>query len=439
MRVVVVGAGLSGLFTASELIEAGVDDLVLVDKEPEPGGVVRTIARDGFALEPGAGTLMLPHPHLGPILSRSGVVTIPAHPDASRRYVYDGRRLVLVPSSPRALLAPVVPFHAKLRLLAEPLVGPGPASGDETLDSFCRRRFGDRAGELVGWLMASGVYAGDPRRLSVRFAFPALARLEQEHGSVMRGGWRRLRARSGGSTRPSPHLPAGGMAGLARSVAGSLGDRYLPGFEVGSIRRRGTGWLVEGPEVLPAEAVVIACRPDVAATMMTGELAGHLGRSTAAPVAVVGLGGHGPSPLPPGFGAIALPGSGLASVGVLFESSYAPDRAPSRSWLVKVIAGGATRPEVVGWDDRRLVDHVGQEVAGLVGSDLEASFVEVVRHLPGIPQYQTGHGRWLDELGGLLKLDPGLHLTGWGYRGVGVGQLASEAFSISRQVVAGGG
>lgn len=436
---VVVGAGLSGLFIASELIDSGVGDVVVVDKEPEPGGVVRTVTRDGFSLEPAAGSMMLPHPHLSPILARFGAATTPADPSASLRYVYTGDRLVPVPASPKAITVPLLPPGAKLRALLEPLVGGVPDPDHESLDAFCRRRFGRRAGELLAWLMASGVFAGDPRQLSARSAFPALAMMEKEDGSILRGVLRRRRARPAGQPRPTTHVPVGGMGEVARGAASMLGERLRTGFEVGTVRLRHDTWMVEGAETLEADAVVVSCRPELASRLVTGELSAHLSKATAAPVVVVGLGGRGePSPIPPGFGVLSAPGSGLASVGMLFESAYAPHRAPPGSWLVKVIAAGAARREVVDWDDERLVERVGGELAQVVGADLDATFVEVIRHRPGIPQYEIGHGEWLELVESLLSEQPGLYLTGWGYRGVGVAQLASEAVAVSKRIAAQG-
>ena len=202
------------------------------------------------------------------------------------------------------------------------------------------------------------------------------------------------------------------------------------------MRPRGETWIVQGAETLEADAVVVSCRPELASRLLTGELNTHLSKSRAAPVAVVGLGGRGePSPIPPGFGVLCASGSGLASVGMLFESAYAPDRAPPGAWLVKVMAGGATRPEVVDWDDDRLVDRVGGELARVVGADLDATFVEVIRHRPGIPQYEIGHGEWLERVVSLLSEQPGLYLSGWGYRGVGVAHLASEAVAVSKRIL----
>ena len=438
MRVVVVGAGLAGLFTASELMRVGVEDVVVVDKDHEPGGVARTIRRDGFSLEPAAGTLTLPHPHLSQILDRIGVDLIRCEPSATLRYVYARDRLIPLPATPKALLAPIVSIGAKLRALAEPLVKVGPGSEDESLDHFCRRRFGDGTGKMLAWLAASGVFAGDPQRLSARSAFPALTTLENEAGSVVRGGLRRSRSRPAGVARPSIHLPVGGMEALVQAAASLLGDRFRGGFDVASVLHDGSEWRVEGLEPIRADHVVLAVRPQAAAALVDPDLGAALAGAVSAPVVVVGLGGPSDRlPLPPGFGVLTGPDSGTASLGVLFESSYAPTSAPEGHALVKVIAGGARRPEVADWDDARIVEIISAEVAQIIGIDLDPSFVEIIRHHGGIPQYEIGHGAWLAELDGLLGVRPGLNLTGWGYRGVGVAHLASDAVAIANRIAGG--
>ncbi|MDX1691932.1 MAG: protoporphyrinogen oxidase [Acidimicrobiia bacterium] len=434
-QVAVVGGGLAGLFTASELIATGVDDLVVLDDGEAPGGVARTIDRDGFSLEPAAGTLLLPHPHLSPVLERLGAEVEPAV-DAGLRYVFTRGRLVALPSSPKAAFAPIAPWRAKLRAAAEPFIRKPPPSEDETLDSFMRRRLGDRMGRLVAWVAASGVFAGDPHRLSARAAFPAITSLEAEAGSIVRGALRRLRSRPRGAPRPTSHVPVGGMTALAETAARRLGTRLQQGRAVDAVRRSGGRWEVSGgDDTIEADHVVLACRPQTAGRLLGGAFEPLLARAVTAPVVVVGLGGLSADlPLPPGFGALAGPDAGTATLGVLFESSYAPRRAPEGSSLAKVIAGGATRPDVVGWDDDRLVEHLSAEVAQILGSEIDPSFVEVVRHEAGIPQYEPGHLDWLERVDEITAEHPGLHLTGWGYRGVGVAHLAADATRVARTI-----
>ncbi|MET0830832.1 MAG: NAD(P)-binding protein [Acidimicrobiia bacterium] len=77
VEVAVVGGGLGGLFTGVELARRGIEAVVL-EAADVPGGITRTIDVDGYAIEPAAGAVTLPHPHLGPILAAAGVSLHPA-------------------------------------------------------------------------------------------------------------------------------------------------------------------------------------------------------------------------------------------------------------------------------------------------------------------------------------------------------------------------
>jgi oxygen-dependent protoporphyrinogen oxidase len=60
--------------------------------------------------------------------------------------------------------------------------------GDESVDSFLSRRFGDAFARTLGSALVHGIYAADSRRLSVRAAFPSLCESEARgNGSVIWG------------------------------------------------------------------------------------------------------------------------------------------------------------------------------------------------------------------------------------------------------------
>ncbi len=427
--VVVVGGGFGGLFTAHLLRRRGLE-VVVVDQADTPGGVARTCMVDGYVLEPAAGTFLLPHPHLTPVLASAGVDVVPA--SGVRRYVYTRGRLIGFEPSPTVAFSPLLPVTAKARLALEPFV-PSGGDGDETLAAFLRRRLGGRAGELIAALAARGVFAGDPDRLSAEAAFPALVALEREAGSLTRGAVRRLRRRPKGMPRPMSHLPVGTMADAARRLAGS-GDAWRGGFTVSAVRATGDGrWAVEGPETLTASQVVLAVAPAVAQTLLGDPDPVPF---PAAPVAVVWLGGPNERmPIPEGFGYLAGPDTDLVGLGCLFESSYAPARAPEGRSLVKVIAGGASRPDVVDLDDDVLTGRIVDEVGRVLGRDIQPDFAFVARHRPGIPQYEPGHLARLAEMERRWPPAVGVHFAGWGYRGVGVAHVAADAGRLADRIV----
>ena len=134
--VAVVGGGLAGLFVATELSRRGIDDLVVLERAGHAGGVARTIRRDGYRLEPGAGSVALPHPHLSPILEHLAVEMVPAI-GGTIRHVHVGGRLVALRPGPGLLTAPIATIGSKLRAAAEFAVPPGSRT-EETLAEWTR-------------------------------------------------------------------------------------------------------------------------------------------------------------------------------------------------------------------------------------------------------------------------------------------------------------
>jgi protoporphyrinogen/coproporphyrinogen III oxidase len=433
VTVAIVGGGLAGLFTATRLLQTGHDDVVVFESSKSAGGVTRSLTRDGFILEPGAGSFALPHPHLSPLLASTR--PRPAEPTARLRHVWTGGRLVTLAPGPAAVAAPIVGVRAKLRGALEVLVAEAPGDAEESLEAFLRRRLGTRLGHMAAWLAASGVYAGDPGRLAARSAFPALTSLVEAEGSLVKGAVRRMRNRPQDAIRPTMHLPATTMADLADDLAAGLGDRWRSGHTVDAVRRNNGRWIVDGTDRIEADHVVLACAPSAAARLVGNPLSAALSGVTHADVVVVGIGGTADGmALPAGFGILTGPDAQTSTRGVLLESSYAPHRAPSSHTLVKVIAGGAPRDPIVDQDDQTVIGRVGDELARILGHDLEASFTRVVRPSPGIPQYEIGHRSWLARVAAATPET--LHLTGWGYRGVGVAHLASDANRIAGEISA---
>ena len=432
--VIVIGGGLGGLLAACEVVRRGKRPLVL-EAGSAAGGVAATIREDGYLLEPAAGSFLQPHPQLTPILESAGATVVPATDASHTRYVYDRGNLFAL-AGPSALATGVVSAKGKLRMLGEPFVKPPAEGGDESLRSFFERRFGPEMGLLGATLMAHGVFAGDPDRLSARAAFPAFVELEDAAGSLVRGGVARMRAREKGAPRPKVHLAPNGMAGLAAELAASLGEQFRPEWPVDSVRRDGDDWVVSGRTDERAPAVIVALAPAAAADVVPEPLVALLGEARAAPVAVVGLGGRSADlPLPTGFGALIGPHTDVSALGLLFESSYAPGRAPDRHRLLKAIYGGAADPSVMALSDQQLVDLAIAETGRVIGVVPQPSWTRVVRHPDGIPQYDIGHLAWIDRLDAVTADLPGLHLAGWGYRGIGVSSLAKHAAELADQIV----
>jgi len=429
--VIIIGGGLAGLLAAAELKRRG-RDVVLLEADDRPGGVAKTIADDGYLLEPAAGSLLLPTPELSPIFDAAGVRVVPALDGSERRYVYDRGRLMEIPDSPAVIFSPLIPWKAKFRAAREPWIHTEPATDDESILDYLDRRFGPGMGKMAGTLMAHGVFAGDPTALSMRGAFPRIVAWEDAAGSLVRGGIAKAKDRPKDEprVRKTVHVAPDGMAGLAGDLAAYLGDAVHTGHTVETIDETPDGWTVDGDFAAPS--LILALAPHRAAPLLPADVAGLVGRGVTAPVAVVGLGGRAADiPLPIGFGALVGPDAGLHALGILFESRYAAGRAPDGHHLAKGIYGGAADPSVMTLSDDELVALMIEETSRVIGIPVQPTWTRVVRQMPGIPQYEVGHVSWMDDIDERLAAHPGLHLAGWGYRGIGVSGLGIDAVRLA--------
>lgn len=195
MRVVVIGAGVTGLTCAVHLLEgarAGARDLSLlvVEAAERAGGHAWTVREDGFVVEGGPNGYLdkerEPEPRaLARLLGIESRV-IEANPAAKRRFVLRDGRLRLVPDGPASLVSSrILSPRGKLRLVLEPWARRAPA-GDESVFDFAARRIGREAAEVLVDAAVSGISAGDSRTLSVASAFPIMKEMERDHGSLIR-------------------------------------------------------------------------------------------------------------------------------------------------------------------------------------------------------------------------------------------------------------
>ncbi len=436
LDVVVIGGGFSGLFTATQLARAE-RDVLLVEASSRPGGIAGTIIEDGFVLEPGAGTFMLPHRALSPILDSAGVALEEAYPAAALRYIWMNDDLVGIPYGPKALLTEAISWRGKLRMATEPFIRTKPEGGrEESLRRFLTRRLGTEAGTLLAHVAASGVYAGDPDRMSAAATFSLFTEMEAEAGSVVRGGIRRVRALpKPRPPKPKSHVAVGGMSAAAETLAASLGERYRAEFPVTSVTKEGDHFRIGGPETLRARSVVMAIRPDAAAAILPDIDTDALDGWPSSPVVVIGIGGTTEEvPLPDGFGFLTGPDVDAAILGCLFESSFGPGRAFPGHSLAKVIVGGTRNPGMVDQSDDQIITTVVAEMEQALGTSVAPSWTKIVRNREGIPQYDLDHRRRLAAMERLESESSGLVFAGWGYRGIGVAHLATEAMNITDRI-----
>ena len=444
MKVIVVGAGITGLTAAFRVLEHGgrtgtAIELTVLEAEARAGGHARTLYDSEFIVETGPnGFLDRAHDSRPLDLARRlGLESRlrESQPAARRRFVYHRGRLRRVPSSPPSFISSdALSLRAKLRLLIEPWARAAEAGVEESVFEFARRRLGREAAEVLVDTAVSGVSAGDSRRLSMASAFPLMLEMERESGSLIRA----MIARRG-QRRTRLVAFDGGMQTLVAELCARLGGGLRTSCAVRAISRTASQWrlsLADG-STLEADRLVLSVSAARAAVLLQGfdhALAQALGAIPFAGLAMVALAFRQTDTGPlEGYGYLVSRDEGLDTLGVVWESSLFQGRAPRGTVLLRVMLGGALRPDVVARSESGLIESARREVAKVMGVSA-APQKTWVRRFPGaIAQYEVGHAGRVERVRSLAATHPGLVLCGTSYDGISfTSAVASAADAASR-------
>ncbi len=451
-RVVVVGAGLTGLAAAHRLVTRASMlrrpiEVVVLDAKDRIGGAIWTKSVDGFTLEGGADSFITNKPWAFDLCHELGLGgQIIGTDDRNRRsfVVRNGKLLpvpegfvLMAPSKLGPLLrSPILSVRGKMRMLMDLVIPRKTDDGDESLASFVRRRLGREALDRLVQPLVGGIYTADPNELSLKATLPQFPMMEQKHGSLIRGAIRQARVakaveRSGSGARYGLFASlAGGMGALPRALADSLPPRTIR-MET-AVRRIGrTGanqsWRVELLDGSPIEAggVILTTEAHASARLIDGfdpELAQGLRSIPYASSAIVTVGYRRDQVAHPldGFGAVIPAIEGRSILAMSFLSVKFPTRAPSDSVLIRVFVGGATQADLFDLDDEDLKTLVRRELGSLIGAKGEPALIDVGRHPRAMPQYTLGH---LDRVATIQRRAmryPRFVLAGNAFGGVGI-------------------
>jgi protoporphyrinogen/coproporphyrinogen III oxidase len=441
----VVGGGISGLVCAYALRKAGID-AELVEASPRPGGVINSVSREGFLLELGpqsfSGTAALRQ-----LCSELGISDqlLEAPPHAPRYVLVDGK-LQPVPMSPPAFfMSSLINASTKWALVHDIFGKSVPPDGDESVAAFVRRKFTPQLLDRLVGPFVSGVYAGDPERLSIRSAFPQLHEAEKTAGSIVRGMMRLAKAKKGPGERATLNTFREGNEAIVRALADKLGPSLRTGVRVSEISRQNNGsfdvrFEGHGPEESVSVKSLIFATP----TDVTGRLLTQMDPSFESPVtsveyaavAVVSLGyrkndvGHSLS----GFGFLVPRSAGLRVLGTVWNSSLFPGRAPEGYALLTSFVGGATDPGAAKLNQQELSSLVHREISPLLSIKSDPVFSNVTVWPRALPQYNLGHGDRLSAISQRLAQFPGIRLIGNYLRGPAIGSCVDRALAVTEEI-----
>lgn len=474
-RVVIVGAGITGLTAAWAVARARPEAEVLVlEARERAGGNIVTERREGFLLDGGPDSFLRTKPDAIALCKELGLEDELISPRDEARKVYvvhdggltpmPGGMALAVPTRIRPMLStPLLGLGAKLRMLGDFVVrAPETPAEDESIEDFVARRFGRQAAERLASPLLGGIYAGDVSKLSIRATFPQLLALEQKHGSLIRGlltmqmaqkkqlesgaapsVWQLFRGwlADPDHTAQSPFMSLrGGMGSLISALTSRL-PRVRTNTPVRAVQARGDAWdvVLEDGERIEASAVILAAPAHAAARMVPDEkLSTELGAIPYLSTATVFFALDAAQLERPldGVGFVAPKGTARILAGTWVSSKW-EDRAPAGRVLVRAFLGGAKGDvDVTAQSDAELIEIAKAELSRLMGRFGTPLLSRVFRYHDSNPQPVVGHGARLERIAERLQPLPGIEIAGAAYEGVGIPDCVKQGRAAASRVVA---
>src|SRR5271168_310566 len=447
-QVAVIGAGISGLACAYRLRELGLDVSVF-ESNSAVGGMIDSVEKDGVLFEAGPQSFQ-GTPALLELIRELGLdAQLQTADPRAPRYVLLHGRLRKVPMSPQALLVSTLlnPI-SRWKIATEPFKKSRPPSEEESVAAFVRRKFGHEILEYLVAPFVSGVYAGDPEKLSLKAAFPTLDEWEREYGSVLRGAMKSRPPKEQRTGAPPLCSFTHGVAALPRAIAAKIGDGLHYNAHAVSVDFSGRHAAEaceirvarNGQEQSAAAGAVVIATPAYAAAHLLETFSPHLAQTLSgiayAPVAVIGSTYYRQQVGDPleGFGFLVPRGEKVRTLGTVWNSSLFPGRAREGSVTITSFIGGATDPDIIHLPEENIAAIVAEEnsrILGITGPPVETA---VWKYPRALPQYNLGHGHIVEAVRSAERTSPGLFFAGNYLEGPAVGKCVENGFQTAEVV-----
>lgn len=450
-KIVVIGAGISGLAAAYLLKQKGYDVTVL-EKKSEVGGSLETSYENGFLFDRGSTSALETTPLIAKFVEELNLhdQLVYTNKEANKRYILRNNTLLALPMSPSALLkSKLFSPQAKLRLFAEPFISRSKDGYYQSVAEFITKRLGREFLDYAINPLAAEVYAGNPESLSVKSAFPNLYALEEKYGGLIIGTFKSIKERKqlAEKSKQSAKMFSfrDGMIVLPKALAKYLGTNLMLQAEVKKIEKQDNGYSLsithKDEDISISVDTIISTVPAFnAADLLCNfdeELKKHLLDIYYPPVLVQYLAYKKEDVKQPldGFGFLIPSKEKKSFLGSIWSSVIFPNRSSEDTTSFTLFIGGARDPEIFSLDKELLFMKIRGEFETLMKISGEPVFSSYKFWSKAIPQYNIGYIEHENYFDTFEKKFPGIILSGNYRGGISVGDCIKNSELVAEKAI----
>lgn len=443
-KITILGAGITGLATAHWLEKEGYD-VTIIEKNSEPGGAMITKSLNDYLIDFGPNSGLETTPKIKEIVNDIGLSNemIYANQEGNKRYILKNNKLLPLPTSPgKFLFSKLFSISAKLRLLKEPFVGKSEDGYYQSISEFVTRRLGKEFLENAIDPFVSGVFAGDPSKLSVKSAFPKLYRLEEIYGGLIKGmfkGAKERKKRNEDSKQNAKMFSfKNGMQSFPKAIATNLSGNIFYDCTVEEIKKDDDKTIVNietnGKKGEIVSDVLLSTIPSHKFSKYTksfpSELTEHLNNIYYPPVMVLFL-GYNKEVIKQdldGFGFLVPSSEKKKFLGAIWSSTIFENRAEEHKAAFTIFVGGARHEDFTEDQVRQRTDDAVKEFSEIMGIETKPDIIDYKYWGKAIPQYNLGHIEHDNYFDKFEEDNPGIFLGGNYRGGISVGDCVKSSF-----------
>ncbi len=449
--IAILGGGISGLSAAFELKKAG-KEFILLEANPSVGGKIQSSQQLGFTLEHGPNTVLINNAETKKLIEELGLwekLIFPEEKASSNRFVLKNGSIEPFPSGLKKMLqSKLFSFSTLLSILKEPFNKTSSATEDESLAAFIERRLGKQILDDFITPFVTGIYAGDPYKMSAKYTMNLIKEAEEKHGSIIKGMMKIMKAKkieneTIGLPKQKIFTFKNGLQELISALYKTIEQEVQWGAKCTKIEHSNQNYTIHyeqnGEEKTLVTTHVISALPAFALAELAHNFAFGLSTSLSKINYVPAMAVHfafdskNMAFKEKAFGILSRNEEKVPFLGILFNSHFFPHTAPNGKDLITVICGGARYPEIAGKSDEEVFEELNTCLRDLLGLSGNFDLKHIVRWKRGIPQYEVGYKTIESEIDLFLGAHHNFKIAANFYKGISVsdciknGSLAAQS------------